>query len=222
MNAQDYILSKFGLSFDDKTSMPIEIPDFGRRGLAELFAELDFKVGVEIGVREGEYSEILVKTNPSLKLYGIDPYAKYSGYRDHIESEPFDEYFKTAKKRLANHNYEFVRKFSTEALADFADESLDFVYIDANHDFKNCTDDIANWVKKIRHGGIISGHDYTRHRKPTRIHCYEVVNGYTSAYDIKPWFITSSKVGSGSDATVEARSWFWVNQPVAGPTGSRE
>lgn len=224
MNTEDFILNKFGLSVDDATRMPVEIPNVGRKVLAGLFAELGFNKGVEIGVREGEYSEELCKANPKLKLYGVDPYISHEGYRDHVKDEPFDSYYETAKKRLAPYeNYEFVRKFSLDAVKDFADQSLDFVYIDGDHSFQSCTNDIAEWTKKIKYGGIISGHDFIRYRRPTRMHCYEVVSGYTAAYNIRPWFITSSKVVAPDGAeSVEARSWFWVNLPFPEIRGNRE
>ena len=220
MDALKYIENKFKLDLNSR--LPIVIPDIGRNGLAELFREIGFKSGAEIGVREGEYSEILCRANPGLKLFGVDPYTNYKGYRDHIKNESFDDYYETAKARLASYNFEFVKKFSIDALGDFEDQSLDFVYIDANHDFKNCTDDITGWTKKVRYGGIISGHDYIKYRRPTNIHCYEVVNAYTSAYDIKPWFMTSSKVIIDGKETVEASSYIWVNQPFPSPRGNGE
>jgi hypothetical protein len=222
MNAQDYILNKFGINFDDSTRMPMEILNIGRKGIAELFGELGFNIGAEIGVREGEYSEILSKANPKLKLYGVDPYIAYKGYRDNIKNESYDAYYEEAKTRLVSYNYEFIKKYSMDALNDFKDHSLDFVYIDANHDFKNCTNDITEWTKKVKYGGIVSGHDYIKYRRPTNIHTYEVVNGYTAAYNIKPWFITSSKVVADDVKTVEASSWMWVNQPFPSPSGNRE
>ena len=43
----------------------------------------------------------------------------------------------------------------------YADESLDFVFIDAEHDYKNVRRDIDAWLPKVRkNGGIISGHDH--------------------------------------------------------------
>jgi predicted O-methyltransferase YrrM len=46
------------------------------------------------------------------------------------------------------------------AADDFLDNSLDFVYIDAGHRFDDVVQDIIKWTKKVRKGGIISGHDY--------------------------------------------------------------
>lgn len=222
MNSLDFILDKFNLVFNDTTRMPIEIPKVGRKVMAELFCELGFISGAEIGVREGEYSEIMCRANPKLELYGVDPYIAHKGYRDHIKDEPFEAYYEEAKKRLTPYNFKFVRKFSLDALNDFANQSLDFVYIDGNHDFKNCTNDITEWSKKVKYGGIISGHDYIRYKRPTNIHCYEVVNGYTAAYNIKPWFITSSKVVADGVETVEARSYMWINSRFPSPGGNRE
>ncbi len=47
-----------------------------------------------------------------------------------------------------------------DALEDFEDNSLDFVYIDGDHNFKHISEDIYEWTKKVRSGGIVSGHDY--------------------------------------------------------------
>lgn len=217
MNSQAYILDKLKLNFDEQTHLPIEIPNFGREGLAKLFAELDFKTGAEIGVREGEFSEVLCKNNPELKLFGVDPFTAYSGYGENIGGESFDEHHRVAKIRLSPYNFYFVKKFSQAVLRDFEDESLDFVYIDGNHDFENCTNDIVGWSTKVKQGGIISGHDYTKHSRPTRIHCYQVVNGYSSSYSIKPWFTTSSRFTRGDQTLIEARSWFWVKKPFRVP-----
>ena len=40
------------------------------------------------------------------------------------------------------------------------DNSLDFVYIDANHSYACVMDDMTAWTPKVRSGGIVSGHDY--------------------------------------------------------------
>lgn len=42
----------------------------------------------------------------------------------------------------------------------YKDESLDFVFIDAAHDYNNVLADITAWFPKIKPGGIIAGHDY--------------------------------------------------------------
>src|SRR3989338_11169389 len=74
MDTLDFILNKFKINFHDKPRIPIEIPNIGRDNLADLFKELGFKIGAEIGVYYGWYSEKLCRANPEMKFYAIDPW----------------------------------------------------------------------------------------------------------------------------------------------------
>jgi predicted O-methyltransferase YrrM len=48
---------------------------------------------------------------------------------------------------------------SWKAASRYADNSLDFVFIDAAHDLESVTKDIAAWWPKVREGGLLAGHD---------------------------------------------------------------
>lgn len=128
--------------------------------LAKYFAQQGFKVGAEIGVAQGFYSEVICQQNPGVKLYCVDYWGHYHKYP--VRKEVFTNLYEVARKRLESYNCELIQKFSTDAVKDFKDESLDFVFIDGHHAYSFVKEDIREWSKKVRKGGIVSGHDYYR------------------------------------------------------------
>lgn len=126
-----------------------------RIGLAKLFAKRGYKVGAEIGVAEGAYALELCNTIPGLKYYGVDPWPRDGKIKYHIQAR-----YELAKKRLAPYDATFIKKTSMEAVKEFQNSSIDFVYIDANHQFDYVVNDIIEWTKKVKKGGIVAGHDY--------------------------------------------------------------
>lgn len=194
----------------------IEIPNMNRDDLGTLFAELDFSKGAEIGVDRGEFSEVLCKANPRLHLYSIDPWsadAYEPGNTAVLEEQKyFNNTYKEAKNRLAPYNCTIIRKTSMKALKAFEDESLDFVYIDANHDFVNFSFDLHYWIKKIRVGGIISGHDYANFKFRKFNHVKRVLEAYTTCYQMFPYFIVGSFECKEGQKRDKYRSWFWVKK----------
>ena len=191
--------------------MPVEIPNVGRDDLAVLFCELGFKVGAEVGVERGVFSEMLCQRNPALHLYAIDAWTEYEDLPAGRWSQAkLDAYYAAARARLAAYDCDLVRKFSREAARDFEPESLDFVYIDANHEFRYVADDLCVWAKIVRPGGIVSGHDYMRRRSVTNGNCHVpyVVQAYAAAYSIWPWFVLGTNdIGLKRD---HFRSFMWV------------
>lgn len=186
---------------------PFVIADCGRNDLPEFFKQMGFKVGAEIGVDTALFTEALCKGG--FKLFAIDPWLNYSDYRWlEADQKRMDEHFEKAKQRLAPYDCTIIRKTSMEAIKDFEDGSLDFVYIDGNHGFKYVTEDIYEWSKKVRKGGVIAGHDYMNGEKLFHMDVKWVVDAYTKAAHIDKWYIlgeeSNTKVGKN-------KSWFWIN-----------
>lgn len=212
MSTLSHIQQKYNLDLNQRS--PIPIPDFGRNQLAVLFKELDFKRGVEIGVASGWYSKILCRANRDAEIYGVDPYEPQEGYIDYKLRATFAKLEAKAHARLDEYpNYHFLRKTSAEALDDFEDGSLDFVYLDGDHCFEAVTFDMAKWSKKLRKGGILAGHDYAKHKKQgVKIHVVQAVRGYTDAYKIHPWFILGNESNDEGLVRDKIRSWMWIIQ----------
>lgn len=216
MDTLKYISEKFNIDFFNKAyKNPIEIPNFGRDDLAGLFRELKFKVGAEIGVESGEYSQTLLIANPDLYLFSIDPWKAHRAYRDHTRQSKFDRFYQNTVLALREFGERSVimRRYSKEALEMIDDNSLDFVYIDANHKFVEVAFDIHHWLKKVKPGGIVSGHDYTKYKnQEAEIHVHQVLNGYTDAYRITPWFVLGTNEEIPGEIRDKARSWMFVKQ----------
>lgn len=132
-----------------------------RLELAKLFADKGYKKGAEIGVCTGRYSRILLDTIPDLQLLGVDPYRPYAGYTDFRRKGTHDTNLALAREATgAFPLYTLVLAFGNEAAKWVEDGSLDFVFIDGNHQYPDVKQDIEDWFPKVREGGIVSGHDY--------------------------------------------------------------
>jgi predicted O-methyltransferase YrrM len=53
-----------------------------------------------------------------------------------------------------------LRMPSLDAAEHFEDESIDFVFLDAGHDYESISADIEAWLPKVVPGGTLAGHDY--------------------------------------------------------------
>lgn len=56
--------------------------------------------------------------------------------------------------------YDSFKCDSTLGASMYEDESLDFVFLDADHRYPKVRDDILTWLPKINEGGVLAGDDY--------------------------------------------------------------
>lgn len=197
-----YILQKYDIH-PRISHNPVDIKETRHRGgMTKWFADLGFTAGAEIGTEQGQYSKEICKDNPNLKLFCIDPWYAYNDYKDHTGQDELDSLYDKAVKRLSGYNCQLIRKTSMEAVKDFRDGELDFVFIDGNHHFDYVMCDIIEWSKKVHSGGIVSGHDYL-HDKIDAIpyHVADATHVYTFVHKISPWFLFKKDKNAG---------WAWV------------
>lgn len=132
--------------------------------------------GVEVGVFTGALSTKLL-TKPDLKLYMVDSWVEADPNSDYAKSTDFhgklsqadqDRFYthSVAVTSFAADRREVIRKDSVAASKDFADESLDFVFIDADHTYEGCKADIVAWLPKVKPDGWICGHDFRNPNYP--------------------------------------------------------
>ena len=118
---------------------------------------------VELGAWKGRSSAFLVveayNKSPKIEVHIVDTWGgnPFDGSQD----QPNDLYDKfISNMSLLARPYQAHRMTTNEAAGLFKDESLDAVFIDADHSYEAVKMDIQNWMPKVRKGGILAGHDY--------------------------------------------------------------
>lgn len=192
-------LAEMGLTGSE---IPIVSRTAGRAELCALFGSLGFRIGAEIGVWAGEFSEQLCTAVPGLRLTLVDPWVSYKDYNERKNNQRrLEEAYLATRARVKHFDCTFLRMTSLEAAQQVPDRSLDFVYIDGNHQEPFISQDLAAWIPKVRSGGIVAGHDY--HASPKKVFLQDVkksVDRYTAAHQIAPWYVLAGD---------KAPSWFW-------------
>lgn len=127
-----------------------------RRELVHYVNGLSIQNAVEVGVRHGHYSKFILDNTNVNKLYAIDP------WEVNAELHNPNEAYQNCKNKLDPYGEraQMIKALSPEICSEFEDESIDFVYIDALHDYESVKKDINGWYPKLKKGCIISGHDY--------------------------------------------------------------
>lgn len=196
----DFLIRKFSITSQRlRAPMPVELRDFDRNDLAKLFAELEFTKGVEVGVAEGHYSEVLCKTVPNIELTLVDPWTRYSDNPRAHSQEHQQFSLNETKRKTTGYNVHIVHDYSMNAVRDVPMKSLDWAYIDGHHSFDYCLPDLIEWSKRVRSGGIVAGDDYFEMKWGGVI---EAVQAYVKAHDIRLWFTCQAP---------KSYDFFWVN-----------
>jgi hypothetical protein len=122
--------------------------------------------GVEVGVQTGAHAANLLDTWRGQKMLLVDRWecVEDKTYVDiaNIGTDEMNILRQKAELRLQQFGAraEIIQKWSEEAAGDVPNDSLDFVYLDARHDFQGVLADINAWWPKLRIGGVFAGHDF--------------------------------------------------------------
>lgn len=144
-------------------------------------------VGLELGVNRSDSFMTLLENCPNIsKLYGVDD---FKPHHDIWNNRTVDgmELDMIRAETLAKHKHTehknkivFIEKNSLEAAKDIEDDSLDFIFIDADHSYEAVLADFQAWYKKVKHGGLIAGHDIYHGPVAKAVYEFRNVNAITS------------------------------------------
>jgi len=125
-----------------------------------------FTSGAEIGVYRGQTARNVLRACPNLKLILVDLW----DFRPDVYGERELSVRKGEDQRLVFKRFltniapfrkraRIIRGISWEMADKIEDESLDFIFVDADHAYESVKKDLQAWVPKVKPDGMIMGHD---------------------------------------------------------------
>lgn len=142
------------------------LPWTSAMGLVPEIAKLgDNIIGCELGVHVGSNVVYFFENLPNIKkLIAIDPYLPYDdrvvgGVLVTQEMQNHTKWlFEENTKEYAD-RIELISKTSDDACSLIEDNSLDYIFIDGDHNYSAVIKDVRNYYSKVKSGGIFAGHD---------------------------------------------------------------
>lgn len=130
---------------------------------SDILKNIPNGVGVEVGCFKGEFTKSLLQIWDGT-IYMIDPWRELgTEYNDMSNHKHYEQNIMVQATQNVSEFEDraiMIRCTSEVGHKLFQDESLDFVYIDANHAYEFVKQDIEMWFPKVKKGGYICGHDY--------------------------------------------------------------
>lgn len=140
------------ISFQSRSQFPDVLNQLGLLGL-----------GAEVGVQRGVNASHIRRHWKGEKLFLVDSWKPYFGTTvDAIQHEIYLNDCRNHMAEFAPGSYEVMRMTSLDGCAQLTERGLmlDWVYLDAAHEYEKVVQDIGIWWNRVRSGGVIAGHDY--------------------------------------------------------------
>jgi predicted O-methyltransferase YrrM len=124
----------------------------------ELLKDKENLVGAEIGVSCGYNAFNMLSELDIKKLYLIDSYTAYQNFTQ----EKLNEHKEEAHTLLSKFDDKIVwiEQPSKQAVSSIKDNTLDFIYIDGDHNYLAVINDIDYYYQKLKVGGLFAGDNF--------------------------------------------------------------
>ena len=133
----------------DRLTVTMTVPWDGKdyRGsyLLHLIEKNNFKTIAEVGVKFGRTTFFLLDNVQDLVIHAVDLDISMF-YNEEIKSK--------YKDRLIP-----IKGYSYEVADQLPNNSMDLIFIDADHSYESVKKDILAYTPKLKDNGILSGHD---------------------------------------------------------------
>jgi len=120
---------------------------------------------VEVGVWKGMSACFMaveiINSGKNIKFDCVDTW-DYVETSIEIDKSQFENLFDVFLNNIepVKNTINIVKSISWDASKNYQDNSLDFIFIDAGHDYESVSKDLKSWYPKVKLGGVIAGHDY--------------------------------------------------------------
>ena len=118
---------------------------------------------VEVGSWKGKSSSYMAveiaNSNKNIDFYCVDTWEGSIEHKNDPNLNQLYDIFNDNMQSLKQY-HKTLRLPSVVAAKKFEDNSLDFVFIDASHEYEDVKTDIIAWLPKVKSGGVLAGHDY--------------------------------------------------------------
>jgi hypothetical protein len=133
-------------------------------------------IGCEVGVFAGEFAESLLRMKPKeltlLDAWQSEDGMLFSGDVDGNNGVNLSqEYlYGLVTSRFAHHPHvKILRGWTWETIPTIPDNSLDYVYMDADHSYEGMKRDLRLIVTKLKSDAYLMGHDYEMNFQKAKI-----------------------------------------------------
>lgn len=155
----------------------------------------EINVAIEIGTWRGDFASVMCDKLRPNKFYAIDPFMLYEGYTDKPNENEFanqrnldmlaDRTAGRVNSMLPDGRSVMLREMSCKAIQNFEDNSLDVVYVDADHKYEPVLADIRAWYAKVKPGGILCGDDYIEGSHIEKFGVIQAVKDFAAENNLK-------------------------------------
>ena len=169
-----------------------------------------FKLGLwaEVWVNKWVHAKIIFETF-KWSIYLIDPWSKQDNWDSDINERNYNTVYKKCLKNTKNCKKIIIRKRSDEGAVLISDNSLDWVYIDAQHSYNWCLEDINLWFPKVRKWWLVSWHDYYNAKRWDII--WNTENRYVEDFNVEDAVNDYAKEnGYKVNVTKKDHTWWFI------------